>query len=61
MVIGSDFIIYRVPEPVDDDRAATLAEEQFAYDEDIVTQGVGNINTQEQMLRQSRYWYFWWD
>lgn len=61
MVIGSDFIIFRVPEPVDDDRAATLAEEQFAYDEDIVTQGVGNINTQEQILRQSRYWYFWWD
>lgn len=61
IVIGSDFIIYQVPKPIDDDRAASLAEEQFAYDEDIVTQGVGNINTQEQLLRTTRYWYFWWD
>lgn len=61
MAIGSDFIIYQLPKPVDDDRAATLAEEQFAYDEDIVTQGVGSINTLDRMLRESRYWYFWWD
>ena len=61
MVIGSDFIIYQLPKPVDDNRATALAEEQFAYDEDIVTQGVGSLKTLEKLLRSTTFWYFWWD
>ena len=38
-----------------------LAREQFAYCDDIVTQGVGSIDALADGLRGSKSWYFWWD
>ena len=38
-----------------------LASEQFAFCEDIVMQGVGNIRTLARLLTGSTVWRFWWD
>jgi hypothetical protein len=38
-----------------------LAREQFAYCDDIVTQGVGSIDALAAALRNGRRWFFWWD
>lgn len=38
-----------------------LAWEQYAYCSDIVDQGVGKVGKLASGLRNSDYWYFWWD
>jgi hypothetical protein len=41
--------------------ALELAEEQFLYCEDIVTQGTQTIEALAAGLCGSNIWYFWWD
>ena len=43
------------------DEAMALASEQFAYCEDIVTQGVGTIEALAATLLDGQTWFFWWD
>jgi hypothetical protein len=38
-----------------------LAKEQFAYCEDIVSQGTMTVARLAQTLYQCNHWYFWWD
>ncbi len=47
--------------PLDKEGAVQLAGEQFAYCDDIVTQGCGTILDLAATLLKSEYWYFWWD
>ena len=47
--------------PLDKEACYALAREQFAYCDDIVTQGVGSIDALADGLRGSKSWYFWWD
>jgi len=41
--------------------ALALANEHFAYCEDIVTQGVGTIEGLAATLLEGKTWFFWWD
>jgi hypothetical protein len=56
----TDTIAYHVPKPVNADDAMTLAEEQFAYSEDVL-QDFGNLSTLAEMDKQSSIWSIWWD
>jgi len=47
--------------PKSQKEALELAWEQFYFCEDIVTQGVGDINSLGATLINSPYWFFWWD
>jgi hypothetical protein len=47
--------------PLEKEECYKLAREQFAYCEDIVTQGVGSIDALAATLRKGMSWYFWWD
>ena len=47
--------------PQTEDECFELARQQFAYCSDIVDQGVGSIGELASRLRDSSYWYFWWD
>ena len=57
--IASDNIIYHVSQPVVAD-AMALAEEQFAYSEDVL-QDYGNLATLADMNRKSTVWSIFWD
>lgn len=48
-------------QPADKDAALELARQHFAYCEDIVTQGVGDVEALAASLLDSPIWYFWWD
>ena len=51
-----------VEKPADtNEKAASLAVEQFCFCTDIVWQGVGNLNKLTNSLLDSHIWYFWWD
>ncbi len=43
------------------EEAIQLASEQFAYCNDLVTQGGGSIEALASHLMNSDWWYFWWD
>src|SRR5688572_13056013 len=43
------------------DQALKLAQQQMAYCEDIVTQGMGSIEALAATLLNGTVWYFWWD
>ncbi|MBS1795677.1 MAG: DUF4253 domain-containing protein [Acidobacteria bacterium] len=60
--LTGDVIECRVanPPPTEED-SRRLAWEQFAYCSDIVTQGAGTVGALASSLRDSPYWYFWWD
>ncbi|RIH80830.1 hypothetical protein Mterra_03441 [Calidithermus terrae] len=47
--------------PATREEALRLAEEQFVYCPDLVTQGVETVSRLAATLLNSRYWYFWWD
>ena len=47
--------------PVEKEQCYALAREQFAYCDDIVTQGVESIDALAATLRSGKSWYFWWD
>lgn len=47
--------------PQTEEECRELAWQQFAYCADIVEQGVGTVGALASGLRDSSYWYFWWD
>ena len=51
--------VSRIPERREE--AMALAREQYAYCEDIVSQGVDTISNLAASLSASKWWYFWWD
>jgi hypothetical protein len=60
--ISSDVVEMKVSSPPKDREAAMqLAGEQFAYCEDIVTQGTETISALAATLLNGTSWYFWWD
>lgn len=62
VAIASDtveMVVARPPTSRDD--ALALANEQLAYCEDIVTQGMGTIEALAATLVDGRTWFFWWD
>ena len=57
-----DTVEFIVPEPVATRQAAMkLAEEQFLYCADIVTQGTQTLEELAWILMNSPLWFFWWD
>ena len=62
LCVTGDVIEATVARPPEDKEACyVLAREQFAYCDDIVTQGVGTIDALAASLRGSKSWFFWWD
>jgi hypothetical protein len=60
--VSSDVIEMKVTSPPTTREAAMqLADEQFLYCEDIVTQGTGSISALAATLLNGSVWYFWWD
>lgn len=47
--------------PLTDEAAERLANEQYAFCEDIVTQGMESIRALASILKHAPVWYFWWD
>lgn len=60
-LITYDTLEMTVSKPVSNNQSLELAEEQYAFCTDIVSQGVGYVNTLADCLRKSTVWYFWWD
>ena len=61
-VISSDELQIYVASPVNNiDTALKIAEEQYAFCNDIVDQGVETIKALASTLINSNIWYFWWD
>ncbi|MCM1078454.1 MAG: DUF4253 domain-containing protein [Bacteroidales bacterium] len=58
--ITHDTVGYFLPEPVTENTMEP-AKEQFAYCEDIVFQGYGNLSTLAVAMKGSTVWHFWWD
>jgi hypothetical protein len=57
-----DVLEFRVADPPTAKEAALhLAEDQFIYCEDIVTQGTETIENLAATLINAKKWYFWWD
>ena len=61
IIISGDTIEYRMEEAVKKKAALELANEQYAYCQDIVDQGTYTIGKLADCLHRSRSWYFWWD
>jgi hypothetical protein len=61
-MISSDVLQLYVPVPVTlRTEAMQLAEEHYAFCNDIVEQGTGTIGNLAGLLTDSNIWYFWWD
>jgi hypothetical protein len=62
VAITSDTVEMLVDKPPHSQvEALALANEHFAYCEDIVTQGVGTIEALAATLLDGQTWFFWWD
>jgi hypothetical protein len=62
LCVTGDVIEATVSRPPESKEACyALAREQFAYCDDIVTQGVGSIDALATAVHRSPYWFFWWD
>ena len=60
--ISNDVVEMSVKKPpLDRDTAFALAQEQYIYCEDIVSQGTGTLMKLASDLLDSAVWYFWWD
>jgi hypothetical protein len=60
--ISNDVVEMRVTKPpLDRDAAFALAQEQYIYCEDIVSQGTGTLMKLASALLDGEVWYFWWD
>ncbi len=60
--ISNDVVEMRVTKPpLDRDAAFAIAQEQYIYCEDIVSQGTGTLLKLAGALLDSKVWYFWWD
>lgn len=61
-MISSDVLQLYAPVPVTlRTDAMQLAEEHYAFCNDIVDQGTGTIGNLAGLLSDSHIWYFWWD
>ena len=61
---GSNWEMELTKPPLTDEDAEALAEEQFAFCEDIVVQanaGWDTVRALASSLKGSKTWYFWWD
>ncbi len=62
VTFGGDVLELRVTRrPETQQEALRLAEEQYLYCNDIVEQGVANIDALAATLLASDIWFFWWD
>lgn len=62
LCVTGDVIEATVSRPPKEKEACyALAREQFAYCEDIVTQGVGSVDALASGLYGASSWFFWWD
>jgi hypothetical protein len=60
--LGSDVMNIRVEKkPESRTTALDLAKELYAYDSDIVDQGVGTLSALAAALMANEWWFFWWD
>lgn len=60
--IGPDTAEFWVARPpTDPQTVASIAWQQFLYDQDIVFQGTGTLQGLAQELAGANHWYFWWD
>jgi hypothetical protein len=60
--MSSDVIEMRVARPPRSrDDAMALAQEQYAYCDDIVHQGVESLSALAATLLEGTVWFFWWD
>lgn len=61
-VISGDTLQMYCPSPVKSkEEAVKLAEEHYAFCNDIVDQGAGEIKKLASLLTDSTVWFFWWD
>jgi hypothetical protein len=62
VAIGPDVMELSIARPVTcRDEALALADEQFLYCYDIVTQGTETLDRLAAHLLRATVWYFWWD
>ena len=60
--ISNDVVEMRVSKPpLNSDAAFRLAQEQYIYCNDIVSQGIGSLTKLAVNLYANKKWYFWWD
>ncbi|WP_215700634.1 DUF4253 domain-containing protein [Clostridium sp. MCC353] len=60
--VGYDTLQFYLETPVTDkEDVEQLAKEMMIYCEDIVTQGAEDIEYLERSIRESPFWFFWWD
>jgi hypothetical protein len=60
--MSSDVLEFRVARsPTTREAAVELADEQYSYCPDIVTQGCETISNLAASLVNARVWFFWWD
>ncbi len=60
--MSADVIEMRVARPpTTREDAMALANEQYAYCEDIVHQGVESLSNLAATLLNGTVWFFWWD
>jgi hypothetical protein len=63
VLVSGDVIEMIVKHPVtSDEECRRLAAEQAAYTAgDLVYQGVGSLGSLTRVLKNRKYWFFWWD
>lgn len=60
--MSGDVLQFYVKRPVSEEgEAKALALQQFGFCSDIVTQGCETVQNLANSLKDSRFWYFWWD
>ena len=60
--MSGDVLQFYVKRPVSEEgEVKALALQQFGFCSDIVTQGCETVQNLATSLKNSRFWYFWWD
>ena len=60
--MSGDVLQFYVKQPVEEEgEVKALALQQFGFCSDIVTQGCETVQNLATSLKNSRFWYFWWD
>lgn len=60
-LLSSDVLEFTLPAPITKEQARQVALEQYGFCADIVDQGTQTISKLENILCQSKIWFFWWD
>ncbi len=60
-LLSSDVLEFTLPAPITKEQAKQVALEQYGFCADIVDQGTQTISKLENILCQSKIWFFWWD